>query len=170
MTVHLMGAALILSGCGWFGFSMANAYRTEEQGLRQLTRGLEYMECELQFIQTPLPQLLQKTAGVLRGEMSRILARVGQELEEGAWAEVADCMEQVLAERPALSQRLHGHLRQLGQELGQFDLNGQLSSLRALREQCLLERQELARDRQTRLRSYQTLGLCTGAALAVLLL
>lgn len=170
MTVHLIGAALILSGCGWFGFSMANAYRAEEQGLRQLIRGLEYMEYELQFIQTPLPRLLQRTAGVLRGEMSRILARVGQELEEGDWAEVSQCMEQMLTQRPALSEQLRGHLRQLGQELGQFDLNGQLGSLRALREQCLLERGELARDRQNRLRSYQTLGLCTGAALAVLLL
>lgn len=61
-------------------------------------------------------------------------------------------------------------MEELGRNLGRFDLTGQLSSLRALRAGCEDSLKQLTDNRDNRLRSYQTLGLCTGAALAVLLL
>jgi hypothetical protein len=61
-------------------------------------------------------------------------------------------------------------LEELGQSLGRFDLPGQLRGLeRAIRETELVLRtvREGAPERR---RSWQTLGLCVGAALAILLI
>ena len=61
-------------------------------------------------------------------------------------------------------------LRELGTSLGQFHLNGQLAGLRTMKAHSEYILEELSRNRDNRLRSYQTLGICTGAALAILLI
>ena len=47
MTIRIVGAALLILGCGSVGFQMAAAHMREERILRQLLRLLDYMECEL---------------------------------------------------------------------------------------------------------------------------
>ena len=59
-------------------------------------------------------------------------------------------------------------LSELGESLGRFDLPGQLKGLEAVRRKCLMELEALGRNRTERLRCYQTLGLCAGAALVIL--
>ena len=61
-------------------------------------------------------------------------------------------------------------LRNLGRSLGRFDLEGQLRGIDAVRHETLEALEKLTHDQDERLRSYQTLGLCAGAALAILLL
>lgn len=68
-------------------------------------------------------------------------------------------------ELPTQAQKI---MRELGQTLGRFDLPGQLRGLESIRRTCRRELDELAKNRDVRLRSYQTLGLCAGAALAIL--
>ena len=45
---------------------------------------------------------------------------------------------------------------------------GQILGLEAVRSHCRSELDALSANQDERLRSYQTLGLCTGAALAIL--
>ena len=47
MSYRWFGAALVIAGCGGFGFSIASGYKREEGILRQLLRALNYMEWEL---------------------------------------------------------------------------------------------------------------------------
>ena len=161
---------MILSGCGWFGFSMANAYRAKEHALRQLIRGLEWMEWDLQFRQTSLPDLCRHISKLLSGKLSVIFSQLGTALEGGECADVRTCMHRILIQNEDLPEGIAGILSDLGQCLGQLDLNGQLGSLRSVRTQCDNALKELCDNRENRLRSYQTLGLCTGAALAILLI
>ena len=170
MSFRLVGAILILSGCGWFGFSMASAHCASENGLRQLIRAAEFMQCELQFRQTPLPQLCHLTANLLNGELGRFFGELGERLESRSYADVSACMKSVQDNHPNLPEGIVPILSELGQHLGQFDLAGQLSCLRSVQAECESTLKQLSDNRENRLRSYQTLGLCTGAALAVLLL
>ena len=170
MSIRLLGAFLILSGCGWFGFSMASAHRARENGLRQLIRAAEFMECELQFRQTPLPQLCHLTSNILNGELGRLFSELGERLDRRSYADVSACMDSVQYDHPNLPEGIGPILSELGQHLGQFDLAGQLSSLRSVQAECESALKQLMDNKENRLRSYQTLGLCTGAALAVLLL
>jgi hypothetical protein len=61
-------------------------------------------------------------------------------------------------------------LLDLGRTLGHFDLDGQIQGIEAVRQEAVASLDKLTKDKEARLRSYQTLGLCAGAALAILLM
>ena len=161
---------MIIAGCGGVGFSMAAAHRREEQALRQLIRALDYMGCELQYRLTPLPDLCRCAASECQGSVGQALINLALELEAQVSPDAGSCMNAALSKTKGLPQRVRKNLQLLGTSLGQFDLQGQLTGLEAARKQCRRELEELSRNRDVRLRSYQTLGLCAGCAMAILFL
>lgn len=170
MNLKLIGAVLIIVGCGGVGFSMAAAHRREENALRQLIGALDYMGCELQYHLTPLPELCRNAAAESGGMVSQVLLFLASELENQIAPDAASCMHAAIERVPRLPQRAKQNLMSLSSSLGRFDLQGQLSGLEAARVQCRRELDDLTKDRDVRLRSYQTLGLCAGSALAILFL
>lgn len=167
--VRIIGACCIFAGCAGFGFSMAAASRREEAELRRLGAALEYMSCELSYRMTALPVLCRGAAAGSGGTVRGFLLGLATELEKQTAPDVQICVYQVL-ERLQPSGRLRRQLSELGATLGRFDLPGQLRGLEsAIRstEEALRSVRDGAADRR---RSYQTLGLCAGAAMAILFL
>lgn len=165
--LRLMGAGCILAGSGAFGFAMAAASRREEGQLRQLLGALEYLSCELSYRLTPLPNLCRGAAEGRGGAVAEFFLGLAKELEKQTEPDVQCCVRSVLAdmELPASLRQILG---ELGQTLGRFDLPGQLRGLElSIRqtEQVLRTIHDGAPERR---RSWQTLGLCVGAALAIL--
>lgn len=170
MSLKLIGAVCIIAACGGVGYSMAAAHRREEQALRQLIGALDLMSCELQYHLTPLPELCRHAAAECSGCIRHVLLALAEELESQIAPDVSSCMNAAIAKTPRVPQRLRGELARLGSTLGRFDLQGQLDGLGAARHQFRRELETLSKDRDLRLRSYQTLGLCAGSALAILFL
>lgn len=167
--IRIIGACCIVTGCGGFGFSMAAASRREEEQLVFLLRALEYMSCELSYRQTPLPQLCRGAAEGGKGVVSAFFLELAKELEKQTAPDVQVCVHEVMAKLEP-GRELARLLRELGATLGRFDLPGQLRGLEsAIRsaEDALRALRDGAADRR---RSYQTLGLCAGAAMAILFL
>ena len=169
MTGKIMGAVLILFGCGGFGFAVCARYRREENSLRKLLTILDYIQCELQYRLTPLPDLCRQ-AGQQRNEpLFRFFELLADELDAQVLPDVESCIQSVLKSVPQLPEKSVYALRILGRSLGRFDVEGQIRDLDAVREYCRRELKTMAQNRENRLRSYQTLGICAGAALAILL-
>lgn len=169
MMIKIIGVVLTVMGCGSVGFQIAANYRREEKSLKQLLQILEYMECELQYRLTPLPELCRQVAKTFRHTPSRVFSDLAKELESQISPDVACCMAAVLHKSrdiPPITKYILGNL---GASIGKFDLNGQLKGLNSAGEECKRNLDALSNDRDARLRSYQTLGLCAGAALAILL-
>lgn len=169
MTIKWIGAILIIVGCGGFGFLMASAYRSEERMLEALCRALEYMSCELAYRMTPLPQLCRNTADLLTGKTKEVFLRLAQELDQQVSPDASSCMRAVQASIN-LPDSVQDVLTQLGNCLGSFDLSGQIRGIESCLKNAQEKRKYLSNHRQNRIRSYQTLGLCAGAALAILFL
>ena len=167
--IRLMGAALLVAGCGGFGFSLVAAHRREAAGLRRLIRGLQEMEWELKYRMTPLPELCRLGGDTAGGQTRTILRELGDRLDRGEAVGISGCLNGIL-QKATLPRSLRRNLRQLGQSLGRFDLEGQLQGLEAVRRQCRKDLQILEENSPQRLRSYQTLALCAGVALAILLI
>lgn len=170
MYLKWFGGVMIVVACGAVGFSMAAAHRKEERTLRQMTAALDYMECELQFHRTPLPELCRQAAGECVGCLGNVFSALSRELESQISPDVEICMNAALAAVEELPGRTRAALESLGRSLGRFDLEGQLKGLEGVRGACRRELEDLSQNREIRLRSYQTLGLCAGAALAILFL
>ena len=142
----------------------------QERLLRQLLENLDFMESELHYRLTALPELFQLCAARSGGCLKRLLLDLAGELDAHADPDVEQSLRRCLDRQPGIPMRLRKRIWQLGRTLGRFDLDGQLRGIDSAREGCKRELRELERNRQQRLRSYRTLGLCAGAALAVLLL
>jgi stage III sporulation protein AB len=128
----------------------------------------DHMSCELQYRLTPLPQLCAQIQEHCKGPIGVLFGELGRELDKQILPDVSRCMEAVLSRTQDLPQSIRKILHEFGSDLGRFDLNGQLIGLDSVRTSCKANLHRLSENREARLRSYQTLGLCAGAALAIL--
>lgn len=168
MNFKLIGAFLVIVGCGGFGIRIAANHIYQEKTLRQLVALLDYMECELQYRLTPLPDLCRQAAGQAKGVLRITFLELAHELEDQISPDVGKCVEAVLDKVKDIPKYTHEGLYVLGQSLGRFDIEGQLKGLDAVRQECRRNLLTLTENKEVRLRSYQTLGLCAGAAIAIL--
>jgi hypothetical protein len=84
--------------------------------------------------------------------------------------DAASCMSAAIQRTGDIPVRIRRLLVQLGQILGRFDLEGQLQGIQSVRKRCEESLVSIRNNRDERLRSYQTLGVCSGVALAIVLL
>ena len=168
--IHICGAILIILGCGSIGFLASATHKCEEKTLRQFISALDYMECEVQYDLTPLPELCRRTAQKINGPLRCTFQNLASELDSQISPDVESCVIAAIHKTKHLPRLSRQAVKLLGISLGSFDLDGQLASLRTVRNETkhLLEIHTSNQD--ARLRSYQALGLCTGAAIAILLI
>ena len=169
MSIKWIGAILVITACGTIGFGKASAHRREEKLLRKLIEGIQLMVRELQYRMSSLPELCRVVADDSSGEIQAVFQNLSMELERQIAPDAALCMTAALANVGSLPKSVHGHLTRLGACLGRFDLQGQIQALESLCQQCAADLDKLSVGRDARLRGYQTLGLCAGFALAILL-
>lgn len=170
MPYKWIGTLLIVISCCGTGISLAADHKREEALLNQMLSALAFMKSQLQYQLTPLPQLFRQTAKQCSGQLRSVFQTLAQEMEQQLLPEASDCMHATLKSHPDLPPSLRFLCRELGHSLGQLDLNGQLEGLELTHIHCLQKYDQLSRNRDQRLRSYQTLSLCAGAALAILLI
>ena len=168
MSVKWIGAILVIAGCGGAGFSITAKHRQREIQMRQLMAALQYMESDLQYRLTPLPELCRSAGRECSGILREVFCNLARELSWQTAPDAGSCMHAALKRSHDLSPELRKLLLRLGRGLGRFDLQGQIRSLQAVQGACKEELIKMCKNRDTRLRSYQTLGLCAGAALAIL--
>ena len=163
-----LGILMVIAGASGTGFSMAlNVHRTSEL-LQQLLAALELMRNEIACRRTPLPELMRQLQAAVRGPASEFFGRLAGDLERRQVGTVAASVRRQVAATPAFPSPVRQVLLQLGAGLGQYDVPSQLRAvelaaqrLRSLLDQC-------REQQQARVRSYCTLGVCAGLALAIL--
>lgn len=168
MSLKFLGAVLIILGCGGFGFLVTASYKREELALRHLIGVLDFMQCELQYRMTPLPDLCRQAGKENKNSIGHYMTVLASELESQVSPDVSSCMNAALACVYNLPNRVQRAFELMGTSLGRFDAEGQIRGLESVRAFCRAELDAMAVNRDVRLRSYQTLGLCMGAALAIL--
>lgn len=168
MNYKWFGGILIFAACGGFGLHIAAGHHKAVQALTQLIRSLDFMECALQYQLTPLPILCEQAGRSVSGNIRRVYFGLAAELRSKTHADALSGMDQVLNRMEDLSRREKRLFRLLGSSLGRFDLSGQVRGLQNVREECSMELQKIKANQEERLRSYQTLGFCAGAALVIL--
>lgn len=168
MTIRILGAFLIMSGCTGVGYAMSRSFRREEQEMEDLVKCLEWMICEMNYRMPPLASLFRAAADMCNGTVSQTMERFAQELEQQLTPNAGICMQVAIAAVPNLPEKVAGHLRSLGTSLGQFDVEGQLDRLEAASVLCKQDLRHMSSGRDTRIRNYQTLGICAGVVLVII--
>ena len=169
MIPKILGAVLILTGCGGFGMIICLTYKREEDMLRQMIHTMDYIQCELQFRLMPLPELCNQASMGSSGKISQFWNGLSEAMLLQKAPDVPYCVKSVMESAGPFPSRVEKVLEILSHSLGQFDSQGQLQALETARDHCRRELNGMRDNREIRLRSYQTLGICAGAALVILL-
>ena len=168
--LKLLGAFFIIFGCGGVGFSLAQSHRREEAALSQLIHALKWMSWELSYRMPELASLCSSVSVQCEGVVGQVFANLSLELRQQVTPDAALCMQAAISKTPRLPSMARNLLLLLGDTLGRFDLQGQLSGLSACEAQCQSQLDNMRHGSQLRLRNYQTLGLCAGIGLVIVLL
>lgn len=168
MNFKLIGALCVITSCSCCGFMMASEHIGRIRLLQNLISALDYMECELQYRCTPLPQLCRQASEQTTGKIQKILSLMAEELESQISPNADRCMASALDRLGDMDPMMYQILTDLGKSLGKFDLEGQLQGFDSARAVCRENLSQLVLNKDNRIRSYQTLGLCAGAAVAIL--
>ena len=166
----LLGAALILGGCVFLGLYTASLHRTEANSLRRLIGILDYIDCELQYKLSSLPDLCRQAARDSQGALRKLFILFADEMDSRLYSDVRSCMIAAVAKFSNLPELTKKSLLLLGSEMGKFDLPGQIKSLESVRAVCRKHLNDLEANKDIRLRTYQTLSICAGAALVIILI
>ena len=159
---------MVIAACGGFGLMIAMTYRKELRMLRQFGMILDFMSFELQYHQLPLPQLCKRSAAEASGVLRKYFLNLSNELEDQIMPDVQHCVYAATVKSPALPKSVSHLLHMFGRQLGRYDLEGQLKGLSVVKQECNRILDKRSDHQEVKLRSYQTLGLCAGAALAIL--
>lgn len=168
MTVKLLGAAFIVLGCGGFGLVITRSIRKETLCLREFITALEFMECELNYHLTPLPQLCRLVSSMISGPICRFFLYLAEELEQQTASGAERCIFLAMERCPDIPPGVCQRIVKLGHSFGVFDLEGQIKCIRAVNEENARIYENMSRNQSVKLRSYKTLALCAGAALVIL--
>lgn len=170
MSARVFGAIFIIVSCGGFGFLIAANHKKESKTLRQFIHTLEHMECELQYRLTPLPELCRSAALATSGTLKQVYLHLAEQLETQISPDAELCMKAVIQDSQGIPKLTREALLLLGISLGHFDVDGQVKSIIRIRKETSEMLAKYTENQDVRLRCYQTLGLCAGAAIAILLI
>jgi len=168
MTIRILGATLILVGCGYYGFFLAAAYRKETSCLASFIEMLDYFACELQYRSPPLAELFSGFAHTRKNHISDFCGFVSDEIERQICPNAKECIRAALQKRGNMPKETAAMLMKFGATLGMFNADGQLIEIRNTRNEAQHKLDQLLSNQDTKTKNYKTLGLCAGAAIAIL--
>ena len=156
--------------CGGAGFYYSVEQRIEEHMIRQMIKAIEIMECEISYRLSTLTELCVAAANETEGTVSSLLRKFSELLIKQETTDIKRCMELAVETQKCLPCRIKHLTLQFAGSLGKFDIDGQLIGLESAKGSCERQLKELTANKQIRQRGYQTLGLCAGAAIIILLI
>lgn len=170
MHTKWIGSILIIAGCGGFGVSLGYRMRKERLLLQSLLSMLTFLECQLRYQLTPLPELCRQAARTSGDLLGEVFLNFSRELDWQSAPDPDSCMTEAIRKSHALPLRVKDLLQQMGTTFGRFDLSGQLQEFDRLKELCRQELQRSCDNLEPRIRTCKTLALSAGAAAAILLI
>ena len=127
----------------------------------------EFMECELAYRMTPLPELFRKISD---NELQSFFTALADELEGQISPDVPCCIDAVLTHMRDLPDLVQAGIQDFGRNAGSFDVDGQIKGIISAREKCIGMLASYTHEQDVRLRNYQAFALCAGIAVVILLL
>ena len=168
MNIRFPGAIFVLVGCAAMGFSAASNYKKRIAVIKSFLSLLENMITEVSCNVTPLPELCRSIAqsgSCFHG----VMLSFSEALDMQVGPSPLSCMEIVLRKYPDPFPEYKIILLELAEVLGKYDLSGQIRQLENLYDTWSKTLKSLEADVTVKLRYFRVLGLCAGAALAIIL-
>lgn len=170
--MKLLGAALVVLASCVVGFGFAGSVRAQMRQMEALLAAVTTMKSEIIYRMTPLEALLDILCHAQDPVIGDFFENWKDTLYHGEYTTVQRALHQAVRKTEGLdlTDETVQTLDVLAGSLGKSDVEGQCAAIDLALEQLRLQLQYLQADSHRRVRSYRTISVCTGLALAVILL
>ena len=170
--IRLFGASLVVLAASAAGFGFAKNVRLQCAQLDALSWALETMAGEMSARLTPLPEIFLLLGSGGQRDVSLFFKTAGLALTTPPGCTVPVAFKRGFAAAASFrpGEQAVQALYALSAGLGRFTLERQLAAIEQAKTAVTRELLSLQAQKQARCRSYGTIGVCAGLALAVILL
>lgn len=166
--MKVVGLIFIVLSAGSVGFRIGVILKNRCHYLMELIKMLQILENEISFGGTPLPQAFALVAQTAEGEVKKIFSHLSVQMENCRWISPKTAMEGALkGNQETVADSI---LLELAEKIGKYDLDTQISSIRIAQAQVQQMLNDLEQERKVKSKTYQTLSICAGLAVAILLI
>lgn len=168
---RLLGAVLVIAGCGALGLAGAARLAGRVRDLGELAAGLDVLQRELGWRLAPLSQALEAAAKAVRGPAEQFFAQCAQRAGQSDGQAFQQVWRDSLSAVPLrLTEEDRALLDRLGPVLGRYDGDSQRAALEDTAAGLRSLQGEASDDRGRLGRVYGVLGMTAGLLLAILLI
>jgi len=168
---RLLGAALVIAGCGALGLAGVRRLDCRVRDLGELAAGLDALQRELGWRLAPLPQALEAAAKAAHGPAAQFFSQCGEKAGQPDGQTFRQVWRDSLSAAPlCLTDGDKALLDRLGQVLGRYDGDSQCLALEETAADLRQLQGDAADDRRRLGRVYGVLGMTVGLFLAILLI
>ena len=163
-------ALVIIVCCALAGHKKSVDDRQNIISINEFIKALNIMICELEFHRSPLPTLCSFVSERTEGVVSKIFTLLNHELAAQVMPDVSNCCSIAIQKCSGIPSHLNNLFCLMGESLGIFDVAGQVSQLRYVKSVAEKIMEDSHKHYERFGRSNQTLWICAGIALAVILI
>ena len=170
LSIKLLGAILIIGASTWVGLHASRSVKRLDRRLRELCDSLELMKNELCFTNTSFEPLCRRLSESARGEVSTFFRELSQQAGTKDFSPVGAAKRASDAAKLNLPPASFFALERLIDGFGRYDLDGQLRQIELAQQELSAQLARNREDMDSRCRTYELLGICTGAAVIILVI
>lgn len=154
------------------GLGLARTVRRQQAQTLAFIDAVLRIRHELQYRLTPLPEIFAALGGSRNREIAEFFSRLAALLSSAQTCTVGYACRQALRRTEVLCipAGVRTALMSLFDTLGKYDLDGNLQALDLALGRLREEARQLQGSAAARCKTYVTLGVCTGLAVAVILI
>lgn len=169
--IRWLGAVMILCASSAVGIRMAGEVRKSLKLYQSLIAGLRQMESEIAYRSLPLGELLASQSEQFPPPLKEVFADASRRIGLSPGVPFGIHMRRAVQ---TVSDRLPSAMAEilcdLSDQMGREDPAAQTAALEAAADRANRELEEIRRGKKERCRNYETIGVCAGLALAVILI
>lgn len=170
MNIRFIGALILCIGSSCLGFSAAGTVRRRVKTLQSLKLSLEMMRCEVSYTLTPIGKICDILCKSTEGDVRTLYHRLAAVFSAPYPAKDDWAGELVHSTLRGIPEETAEALTELLSSFGRFGVNEQLRLIDLTAEKVSAALAQTETEKKQRCRCYQTLGICTGLAIMILVL
>ena len=169
--IRWFGFILIVTGAAASGSLLAAGVRRSVRQCTAMQNALAFMKAEIEFHLTPLDQISMQMASMLPQPLSLVFRSVSRDIRRMPGVLPGSLMRRALnVHRNKITPELSKILADLFELLGKQDVLAQVRAAELAEARLKQEIHRIEAEKKDRCRTYRTIGICAGLAVAVILI
>jgi len=162
-----IGTVCIVISAWSVGYEINRKMKYRCLQLQQMLRALQLLRNEIAFCGTSLPNIFALMAATCDGALEALFSFVAKEMDHSPWKTPIEAAKPLLENS---TQDTLPILEDLFRGLGNYDMDAQLATIERVQTAVRNSLDAAEQDRRKRSKTYETIGICAGLSVAILLL